>query len=80
MMNSSVETRGSKLGKGVRRHAVGAACPSVAEETHEGIEANVASVLAVEVDRTLEEGNGVREVTLHLERAHSGCHDKSATR
>jgi len=37
-----------------------------------GVEANVAGVLAVEVDGALEEGDSVREVTLHLELAHSG--------
>jgi hypothetical protein len=44
-------------------------------ETHKGIKTNVASVLAVEVDGALEEGDRVREVTLHLEGAHSGCTD-----
>ena len=41
--------------------------------TYKGIEANIAGILAVKVDRTLEEGHSVREIALHLERAHSGC-------
>ena len=45
----------------------------VTEATHKGIEANVASILAVEVDGALEEGHSVREVALHLEGAHSSC-------
>jgi hypothetical protein len=45
----------------------------VRQETYKGIEANVASVLAVEVGGALEEGHGVREVALHLHGGDGGC-------